>query len=77
MLSVFAIRSTIESFLKLSYCKPVKIKFWHLTLLKVGRESSLKFVENFPHESLLNFVDIFPHESLLNLWVSIPIQNWT
>ena len=45
MLSVFATRSTTESFLKLSYCKPVKIKFWHLTLLKVGRESSLKFVE--------------------------------
>ena len=54
MLSVFATRSTTESFLKLSYCKPVKIKFWHLTLLKVGHESSLKFVENFPHESLLN-----------------------
>ena len=64
MLSVFATRSTTESFFfKLSYYKPVKIKFWHLTLLKVGRESSLKFVENFPHESLLNFVDIFPRES--------------
>ena len=77
MLSVFATRSTTESFLKLFYCKPVKIKFWHLTLLNVGRESSLKFVENFPHESLLNFVDIFPHESLVNLWASKPIQNWT
>ena len=77
MLSVFATRSTTESFLKLPYFKPVKIKFWHLTLVKVGPESLLKFVENFPHESLLNFVDIFPHESLLNLWASKPIQNWT
>ena len=67
MLSVFATRSTTESFLKLSYCKPVKIKFWHLTIVKIVRESSLKFVEHFPHKSLLNLVEISPHESLLNV----------
>ena len=65
MLSVFATRSTIEFFLKLSYCKPVKIKFWHLTLVKVGPES------------LLEKVEVSSHESSMNLWASDARQNLT
>ena len=47
MLSVFATRSTTESFF-------VTVLFWRLTLVKVGLESLLEKVEIFPHESLLN-----------------------
>ena len=47
MLSVFATRSTTESFF-------VTVLFWRLTLVKVELESLLEKVESFPHESLKN-----------------------